>query len=96
MKTISTPGDAPDLPELWTRQVVLKFFGGIRPIHTGTLYRGMSAGRYPPPIHISGNSVRWVADECRAALQRMIDERDQPKPSKKKRGRQPLRRIEDN
>jgi hypothetical protein len=40
--------------------------------------------------------VRWLADECEAALARMIAERDKPKLSKKKRGRRPLRRIEDN
>jgi hypothetical protein len=25
------------------------FIGGTRPIHPATLYRGIKAGRYPPP-----------------------------------------------
>jgi predicted DNA-binding transcriptional regulator AlpA len=64
--------------ELWTREAVLEFFGGGRSLHISTLYRGVSAGRYPKPIRVSGNNVRWLADECRAALDRMIKARDEP------------------
>jgi len=57
------------------RATVLKFFGGSKPIHVSTLYRGVHSGRYPPPMNISGNAVRWLGHECRAARQRMRDER---------------------
>jgi predicted DNA-binding transcriptional regulator AlpA len=67
--------------ELWDRQTVLEFFGGTKPMHFSTLYRGISVGFYPKPIHTSGNTVRWLAHECRAALDRMIAERGEPKPS---------------
>jgi hypothetical protein len=78
----------PDI-ELWDRTTVLRFFGGNKPLHIGTLYRGIAVGRYPRPVAVAGNSVRWVGAECRAALQRMLDERDQRKPTT--RGRPPGR-----
>jgi predicted DNA-binding transcriptional regulator AlpA len=64
--------------ELWDRETVLKFFGGTKTLHISTLYRGMAADIYPKPVKTSVNSVRWLADECRDALRRMIAERDQP------------------
>jgi predicted DNA-binding transcriptional regulator AlpA len=73
--------------ELWDRATVLKFFGGSKPIHPATLYRNMASGIYPRPIHVSANVVRWVADECRAATQRMLAARDDPKPPSPRRGR---------
>jgi predicted DNA-binding transcriptional regulator AlpA len=84
----------PDNIELWDRPTVLRFFGGTRPLHVSTLYRGMHAGRYPRPIHIGGRGgpVRWLASECRAALQRMLSARDQRK-HKTLRGRQRLQHI---
>jgi predicted DNA-binding transcriptional regulator AlpA len=89
MTNITTSGELPNHPapiELWDRQAVLEFFGGTRPLHPSTLYRGMVSGIYPRPINTSGNTVRWLADECRATLQRMIAERDKPKP-RPRRGR---------
>jgi predicted DNA-binding transcriptional regulator AlpA len=53
------------------------FFGGPgRPIHPATLYRGVADSRYPRPVWIGPNSVRWLLSECREARQRMIDARD--------------------
>jgi predicted DNA-binding transcriptional regulator AlpA len=66
--------------EFLDRPAVLKFFGGSRPLHVSTLYRGMHNGRYPRPVYVSGNSVRWIRSECEAAAQRMLDARDEPKP----------------
>ena len=80
MTNITTSGELPNQIELWDRQTVLEFFGGNKPLHPSTLYRGLVSGIYPRPINTSGNTVRWLADECRAALQRMIAERDEPKP----------------
>jgi Prophage CP4-57 regulatory protein (AlpA) len=86
-----TPND-PATPEpaeleLWARATVLKYFGGDRPLHPSTLYRGMGDGIYPKPINVSANSVRWVADECRAAIQRMLAARDEPPKRAERRGR---------
>jgi predicted DNA-binding transcriptional regulator AlpA len=79
--TIDPPDD-----ELWDAPKVLEYFGGSKPIHISTLYRGVHAKIYPPPINVSANVVRWLPRECRAARQRMIAARGQPKPAKS-RGR---------
>lgn len=60
-------------PRLWDRATTLEFFGGI---NVSTLYRGMRSKRYPRPIFVSNNAVRWLAHECEAALERMIQQRD--------------------
>ena len=59
---------------------MLKFFGGSRPLHTSTLYRGITSGVYPRPINVAPGSVRWLRSECEAAAQRMLDARDELKP----------------
>ena len=81
--TDKTPNNsAPTEPELelWSRQKVLAFFGGDRPLHASTLYRGLNDGIYPKPINTSPNAVRWLASECKGALDRMLSERGKPKP----------------
>jgi hypothetical protein len=79
--------------ELWAKETVLRFFGGDKPLHQSTLYRGMVAKLYPRPILVAGNAARWLADECRDALARMIAARDEPKKPER-RGRPRRRRIE--
>ena len=89
MTNITTSGQLPNQPapiELWDRQAVLEFFGGNKPLHPSTLYRGMVSGIYPRPINTSGNTVRWIASECEATLEKMITDRDTPKPPSR-RGR---------
>lgn len=92
----SSTGDAaePVELELWDRATVLKFFGGTKPIHISTLYRGVHSGLYPPPMNVSPNVVRWIGSECRAAQQRMLSQRAKPKPPPPpaRRGRPPGRR----
>jgi predicted DNA-binding transcriptional regulator AlpA len=74
--------------ELWDCETVLKYFGGIKPIHVSTLYRGINSGRYPRPMNVSDNVVRWIGHECREARQRMLSERAAPKtPPPARRGR---------
>ena len=70
-------------PRLWDCATTCAFFGGI---DVSTLYRGVHSGRYPRPVNVSDNVVRWLADECEAALQRMIAARDEPKLAER-RGR---------
>ncbi len=60
---------------LWDRSAVCAFFGGPqKPVTYTTVWRGIKAGRIPKPIRPSPGVVRWVPDECRAALARMIAE----------------------
>jgi predicted DNA-binding transcriptional regulator AlpA len=58
--------------ELLDRDAACRFFGGTRPIHAATLYRGIRQGRYPKPVHVGPGSSRWLREECEAALQSMV------------------------
>jgi predicted DNA-binding transcriptional regulator AlpA len=64
--------------EMMTIGATCAFFGGDRPLNPATLYRGIKAGRYPPPVHPSPRLSRWLRTECIAARQRLIAARDQP------------------
>ena len=64
--------------ELLSLAATCRFFGGDKPIHAATLYRGIAAGRYPPPVHIGPNTSRWVSSECHAARQKLIEGRREP------------------
>ena len=46
MPDTATTGEQPNnaLVELWERKDVLAYFGGKRPLHTSTLYRGIHDG----------------------------------------------------
>ena len=81
----------PDNPRLWDRETTCAFFGGIDP---STLYRGMYAGRYPRPVLVSEHIARWLAEECEAALDRMIAARDEPRTKPEHRGRPRVSRLE--
>ena len=74
----------PDNPRLWDRETTCAFFGGI---DISTLYRGMYAGRYPRPVLVSEHVARWLAEECEAALERLIAARDEPRKRPEHRGR---------
>jgi predicted DNA-binding transcriptional regulator AlpA len=50
--------------------------GGSRPIDPATLYRGIKAGRYPAPIKVGPNSLRWVRSEIEAAIAKMMEARN--------------------
>jgi predicted DNA-binding transcriptional regulator AlpA len=62
--------------ELLDRRAACAFFGGVRPIHFATLYRGIDAGRYPKPVRVSPNTSRWLRSECEIALRALISARD--------------------
>lgn len=57
-----------DDTQLLDRDAVCRFFGGTKPIHPATLYRGIREGRYPPPIKIGNNSSRWLRLECQEVI----------------------------
>jgi hypothetical protein len=48
--------------------------GDERPIHPATYYRGVSAGRYPTPVHITPKSVRVPEHRLLEALARLMGE----------------------
>jgi predicted DNA-binding transcriptional regulator AlpA len=58
--------------DLLSRNEVCEYFGHI---HPSTLWRGIKAGRYPAPIHISTQVRRWSRSECEAVLQAMVEAR---------------------
>ena len=90
---MSAAANQPEPVEFWERATVLKYFGGDRPLHTSTLYRGISEGIYPKPVNVSANCVRWVASECHAASQRMLAARNDPPKRTTRRGRPRLHPV---
>jgi predicted DNA-binding transcriptional regulator AlpA len=44
-------------------------------ISTATLYRGVASGRFPRPINVGPNTVRWVLAEIRACKIAMMNSR---------------------
>jgi predicted DNA-binding transcriptional regulator AlpA len=67
--------DAPE-SEMMTLRATCAFFGGDRPLNPSTLYRGVRAGQYPPPVLLGPNNPRWLRSECRQALERLVKERN--------------------
>jgi predicted DNA-binding transcriptional regulator AlpA len=57
--------------ELLDRRAVCSMFGGTKPIHPASLYRGIRQGRYPRPVKVGALS-RWLKSECQAALEAMV------------------------
>jgi hypothetical protein len=55
-------------PNYGTLARACQMVGGDRPIHPSTYYRGVRAGRYPPPEHPSPNIARVDLDKLAAAL----------------------------
>jgi predicted DNA-binding transcriptional regulator AlpA len=60
--------------ELLDLDEVCAFFGGSKPLHPATIYRGLGS-RYPRPVRVGPNSNRWLKSECEAALREMAAER---------------------
>ncbi len=60
--------------DLLDRTAACKFFGGTKPIHPASLYRGVRQGRYPRPVKV-GSLSRWLRSECEAALAAMAGAR---------------------
>lgn len=51
--------------------------GANRPINAATLYRGISAGRFPKPVKIGAGSSRWIKSEVLASLLVLTAQRDE-------------------
>lgn len=69
------------LHDLLDVDAVCRFFGGTRPIHPATLYRGIKQGRFPRPVKVGPGCSRWLLGECRAARDELIAGRDRNLPT---------------
>ena len=58
----------PHVPDLIDIDEVCRVFGGTRPLHPATIYRGIKKGLYPAPIKVSRHASRWSREECLAAI----------------------------
>jgi len=79
-----TPAQVED-DGLYDIEFVCCFFGGNKPLHPATIYRGINAGRYPRPVRPSPNVNRWVGRELRAAKEAILTEPRAPLISPKHR-----------
>lgn len=50
--------------------------GSHTPIHRSTLWRGITAGRYPKPLKVSATINRWRVGELRRLLEQFAAERE--------------------
>jgi predicted DNA-binding transcriptional regulator AlpA len=57
---------------------VCSFFGGSKPLHPATIYRGIADGRYPRPVRPSPNVNRWIGRELKTAKQAILDAPREP------------------
>jgi hypothetical protein len=73
------------ISDLLDIDAVCKFFGGTKPLHPATIYRGLGT-RYPRPIRVSPNVNRWSRMECELALREIMEAPREPLPSPKHRG----------
>jgi predicted DNA-binding transcriptional regulator AlpA len=58
---------------LYDIEFVCAFFGGSKPLHAATVYRGIKQGRYPPPVKPSPNANRWIGRELKAAKTEILE-----------------------
>ena len=70
---MTNPVEQTSPPELMDVDVTCAFFGGSRPIHPSTLYRGIRAGRYPAPVKLGPNIRRWRRTKCEEALRTLMN-----------------------
>jgi predicted DNA-binding transcriptional regulator AlpA len=61
--------------DLLDRAAVCAFFGGTKPLHPATLYRGITQGRCPRAVKVGPGSSRWLRSECEVALRSMTEAR---------------------
>jgi predicted DNA-binding transcriptional regulator AlpA len=61
--------------ELLDAEATCRLIGGTTPINAATLYRGIKAGIYPPPVKVAPNISRWLRSELQAALEKRIADR---------------------
>ncbi len=57
-------------PELLDRNAACEFFGGSRPIHVASLYRGIRQNRYPRPVKVGPGSAVGFAPSAKLPFRR--------------------------
>lgn len=62
-----------ELPELMTKQEVLKYTG----MSVSNLYLQMSQGTFPKSIRIAGRSIRWLKKEVYQWLSNRVNHRNE-------------------
>lgn len=63
------------MADLITIGAACRIIGGDEnPIYPATYYRGVAAGRYPAPVHVSPNVARISKDKLLAALERLMED----------------------
>ena len=76
MTTLSTAPQIEDL-DLVTIETACEIIGGKeRPIDQMTYYRGVKAGRYPPPIKVAPNIARVPRRKLISLLKNLIGKED--------------------
>jgi predicted DNA-binding transcriptional regulator AlpA len=58
---------------LYDIEFVCAVFGGSKPLHPATIYRGIEQGRYPRPVKPSPNVNRWIGSELKAAKSEILE-----------------------
>ena len=71
--TVGTAG-----PMITIREGCRIIGGEEHPIHPATYYRGVAAGRYPPPVHVSPGVARICKARLLAAIEKIVEENDAP------------------
>lgn len=54
---------------------VCRIVGGSKPVNRATIYRGITAGRWPKPLRVGPNVSRWVKAEWLAIIEARLVER---------------------
>jgi predicted DNA-binding transcriptional regulator AlpA len=67
--------DGVDLTDIVDAKEACRILGGSRPIDHSTLYRGIAAGKFPPPVKLGRLSSRWIRAELVAAIRKLAAER---------------------
>jgi predicted DNA-binding transcriptional regulator AlpA len=80
--SVATAQPSDDLLDI---NAVCAFFGGTKPLHPETIYRGLGT-RYPRPVRVSANVNRWLRSECEAALRTIMEAPREPLTSPRYRG----------
>jgi hypothetical protein len=62
--------------DLLTVAEMCAFYGGHKPIHPSTLWRGVRKGIYDPPLYISARLVRFRRSGGTRSLQRIAASRE--------------------
>jgi hypothetical protein len=64
--------------EMITVGEACRIIGGDEPIHAATYYRGVRAGRYPRPVHVSPGVARVPKEKLLATLAELIGKAPAP------------------